>query len=390
MGPASWASFATSSNQKWNQGIDTQLDEIERAPKISNPNVSKQFNINVNPYDANMNAEVKDSWNVKEVLPDTMEMRMNQIPMRKVFTGPRVMNPNDSLSDDSEDEFNYSKKSTPKKAKASSSKKYVDDDNDDEVSMIGLKIKNFGKFEQQKTKEHTTINLPTFVDSVFISPEFNTEEINIHSVMETNHLNSIEIPTEPFTVAICYHFAESKATNHFLKAIQLFIKCSSDPVGDSYTIVLEKACFKDRSLKDTNFGRLLTDPSIQRVCWWPEVIEEQTYQKLGFCLGPTIDLNVKVNSDEDRPMYTFAQSIDTYLKDWPDLYQLHEAKSEYDNAVSSKKFSGTPWDNKRIKEGVLRYSALQGFGAYALHKATEDLDILEEDCLWRSTRYTSK
>ncbi|KAI8360909.1 hypothetical protein EDC96DRAFT_445035 [Choanephora cucurbitarum] len=346
MGPASWASFATSSNQKWNQGIDTQLDEIERAPKISNPNVSKQFNINVNPYDTSMNAEGKDSWNVKEVLPDTMEMRMNQIPMRKVFTGPRVMNPNDSLSDDSEDEISYSKKSTPKKAKASSSKKYVDEDNDD--------------------------------------------EINIHSVMEANHLNSIEIPTEPFTVAICYHFAESKSSNHFLKAIQLFIKCSSDPVGDSYTIVLEKACFKDRSLKDTNFGRLLTDPSIQRVCWWPEIIEEQTYQKLGFCLGPTIDLNVKVNSDEDRSVLTFAKSIDAYLKDWPDLYQLHEAKDEYDNAVNSKKFSGTPWDNKRIKEGVLRYSALQGFGAYALHKATEDLDILEEDCLWRSTRYTSK
>ncbi|KAI8380339.1 hypothetical protein BD560DRAFT_421371 [Blakeslea trispora] len=391
MGPASWASFATSSSEKWGRGIDTQVEELEKAPKVSNPNTTKQFNINVNPYDSNMNSGEKDSWNVQEVQPDTMKMRMNQIPIRKVFTGPRVMNPDDSLSDESDDEAAYVQKTKPKKGKASrNNKQTMEDDDDDEDSMVGLKIKNFEKFEQHKPKEHTTMNLPTFVDSICISPKFNTEEINVHCIMEGIHLNSIEIPTEDFTVVVCYHFAESKSSHNALKAIQLFIKSSDDPVCDSYTVVLEKACFKDRSLKNTKFGRLLTDPSVRRVCWCPEIIEDQTQHKLGFCLGPTIDLNVKVNFDENRPVLTFAQSIDSYMKDWPDLYLLHEAKAEYDSIVGSRKFSGTLWDNQRIKEGVLRYSALQGFGAYALHRATENLEIFEEDCLWESTKYAFK
>ncbi|RCI02868.1 hypothetical protein CU098_004470 [Rhizopus stolonifer] len=316
MSAASWSSFATSSNDKWEKGIDTDLDEIEKAPKVAPQGASKRLDTTVASHGSHMmsgsvgnsdtgkmhpnQTEVVDNWTAQEVVPDTMEMRINQIPIRKTFTGPRVLNP------------------------------------DIRIRAVAVNLK---QTKPKAVSEQRLEDSPTYMDGVYVSGDYDIEDVMVHSVMEASHLNSIRIPTVPFIVAVCFHLAEIKSGVLVLKALQLFIKPENESTGESYTVLLEKACFQHGASRDTNFGKLLTDPFIYRLAWYPEFIEKQMYQKLGYVMGPCLDLVYKANSDEDRNLYNFAEAVEHYLKDWKDLELFFEAKKDYDNALYSKKFS---------------------------------------------------
>ncbi|KAI9470669.1 MAG: hypothetical protein EXX96DRAFT_531071 [Benjaminiella poitrasii] len=349
---ASWNTFASNSNNNWDKGIDTELDDMERLEAEAKRKTAEEMEAAAaqNKPDAAANTE-EDNWSKQDDRTDTMIVPMNQIPIRKVFSGPRVNNPNLSDYDDDDDDDD-------------------DDDGDD----------------RDKDNELQVYDLPNFVDGIFLYSENGNEEMSILKMTKPEDLDRIVLPPPgtPFTVTICFHLAADKlGNNKILKALQLYLS-----TGASYTCVLQQACLlKNRgTLKETKFGKLLTDPSIHRVCWYPLFIEDSMVDTLGFPIGPCVDLSIKMNAQvANDESYSFKQAVEVYLHDWPDLHQYLEAKKEYDQTVTSKKFSGTSWDREKLPEDVLKYSAFQGLAAYTLYQASLKMNISDKNYMYTST-----
>ncbi|KAF1801764.1 hypothetical protein FB192DRAFT_1281841 [Mucor lusitanicus] len=357
VGAASWASFANTTGKKWENGIDTELTDFEKeeakrkaaAAATGSTSFVKKEGIKFNTTAGvvaghraqdplNQNGD-EDNWSKEEERPDTMEMKMNQIPIRKHFSGPRTMGPGDADSDDDDD----------------------DDDDDD---------------EDGNPRQKAVDGLQTFVDAIYPESFEQNQELAMLTLESFEHLDMIIVPDEPFTVTVCFHTVESKSQRFVLKALQLYLS-----TGESYTCVLEKACqIRDRPrFKSTVFGRLLSDPSIKRISWYPEYIKDSFEQVLGFEMGPTVDLALKV-MENDKPM-PFAEAVDKYLEDWPDLRTYFELKEHYENStnISGKKFGGSCWERTKLPEQVLQFCAIQGLTAYTLYQKTLELGFGDDE-----------
>ncbi|GAA5797585.1 hypothetical protein HPULCUR_002973 [Helicostylum pulchrum] len=373
MSSKSWKSFVNSTIDDWKNGKDLTMDALmnptiskdqQRQEEASSSSV--KFNIKVqdnytrggkigDSETGTMNTESLNNWETKEERPDTMQMPMNQIPIRTQFTGPRLENPlaDDHESDDDDDD-------------------YDDDDHSQEFPIIKGNIP-LTRQTQVKSKSQIIESFSTFVDGKYLYGKDTEPELLMLRLTTPEELDMVYMPPEgtDFTVAIGYHFV--RGTRGFvLKAIQAYLS-----TGESYTALVEKTFMMRplRSLKNTKFGRLLTDPSIKRVCWSPSYIEEEMLKKLGFTFGPCIDLAFRANHGREETL-SFMQSVDHYSHDWLDRKQFIEAKKEFE-AMNAKKFSSTCWDREKLPELVTTYCALQGLAIYCLYQKT--LKVIDED-----------
>ncbi|KAG2196062.1 hypothetical protein INT47_008156 [Mucor saturninus] len=362
MSSASWKSFASTSIKDWGEGKDTSLGAIETvSTKETSPipepipfNTTVQSNYprggNIGDSSTGKMKEM-DNWAQEDERPDTMQMPMNQIPIRTTFSGPKVINPNDD-NDDEDDEDDDD---------------YIGHDNFDAGFPI-LKMNMAIQDKSQTKKIDSGKPLPTFVDGIFLYSEDGDAELSMYIMTKPEELDMIRMPPkdQDFTATICYHFISSN-NQRIIKAIQIYLS-----TGDSYTAMVEKTFMmkKPGTFKHTKFAQLLTDPSIKRVCWCPSFIEEEMYRLLGFTIGPCIDLMNRANFNREHPHYfSFIGAVDYFLQDWPDKKQFDDAKADYD-AIIAKKFSSTCWDREKLPDAVLTYCALQGLAAYTLYCRT--------------------
>ncbi|KAI8082387.1 hypothetical protein BDF21DRAFT_381961 [Thamnidium elegans] len=368
MSSKTWKTFVNSTIDDWKKGKDLTMDAL------MNPAISEQQEPTSSSEPVKFNTKVHDNytrggkigdsetgtmnstknqnnWEVKEERPDVMQMPMNQIPIRTKFTGPRIENPYaDYHGSDDDDGSNR----------------------DEDFPIINAKIL-LAKKTEEKTKSQIIESLPTFVDGTYLYSEDAEPELYMLKLTTPEELDMVYMPPEGtnFTVAIGYHFIR-RTRGVVLKAIQTYLS-----TGESYTALVEKTFMMKPagSLKNTKFGRLLTDPSIKRVCWSPSYIEEEMTKKLGFTIGPCVDLAFRANYGKAET-FSFIQSIDLYLRDWPDRKQFMDAKHDFET-LNAKKFSSTCWDREKLPESVIMYSALQGLAIYCLYQKT--LKAIEED-----------
>lgn len=394
MSSASWRTFASSTIDDWERlGKDTPLDAIDRPIHPSTSSSSSNNNNNNKPAadqqqqterikfntsahsNYNWGGQIgdsssgkmhddnngKDGWMHEENRPDTMEMPMNQIPVRKVFSGPRIMNPDDDGESDSDEDYDYD-----------------DDYNDFPV----LQMNKMSSIQETKAPQKSLVHqLPTYVDGEFLYEEDGNRELSMLLLNSPDHLDMINIPPPGlnYTVTMGYHFA--KASNkQILKAIQLYLS-----TGESYTVIIEKCCYVNNfdNIIKTKLGQLLTDPNIKRICWFPDIIQPEMIEKVGFPIGPCVDLSYRANNDnpEDEFM-TFSQAISLYLKDWPDRSLYEDAKKDFDS-LNAKKFSSSCWDRDTLPNVALRYSALQGLTAHAVYLETlKAFDVGDENFMY--------
>lgn len=366
MSSKSWNSFVTSAKGDWDNGKDLTMDDImnttisEEQQREAPSSEAVMFNTKVqdnytrggkigDSKTGKMNNDSQNNWESKEERPDTMQMPMNQIPIRTEFSGPRMENPHadDHESDD-------------------------DDDSNQHFPIIKANIP-LTRQTEEKTKSQIIESMRTFVDGKYLYSEDVEPELLMLKLTTPQELDMVYMPPEgtDFTVAIGYHFVRG-TRGCVLKAIQTYLS-----TGESYTALVERT-FMMRpagSLKNTKFGRLLTDPSIKRVCWSPSYIEEEMQEKLGFTFGPCVDLAFRANHGREETL-SFVQSVGYYLRDWPDRKQFTEAKQDFE-ALNAKKFSSTCWDREKLPELVITYCALQGLAIYCLYQKT--LKVIDED-----------
>lgn len=367
MSTASWNSFVNSSIKDWGEGKDTSLVAIENFDQTETSPVSEPipFNTTVQsnyPSGGNIGdsstgkMKEMDNWAQDEDRPDTMQMPMNQIPIRTTFSGPKVTNPNDDDDDeDDDDEYDYS-----------SHDPY-------DAGFPILKMNMAIQDKSQVKKLDTEKTLPTFVDGIFLYSEDGDAELSMYIMTKPEHLDMIRMPPkgQDFTATICYHFI-SLGNRRVIKAIQIYLS-----TGDSYTAMVEKTFMMKEpgAFIQTKFAQLLTDPSIKRVCWCPGFLEEEMNELLGFTIGPCIDLMNRANYHREHPhFFSFIGAVNYFLQDWPDKKQFDDAKADYD-AIIAKKFSSTCWDRQKLPDAVLTYCALQGLAAYTLYcKTIQQID----------------
>ncbi|KAL0578000.1 hypothetical protein ABG067_008767, partial [Albugo candida] len=110
-------------------------------------------------------------------------MPLNQIPIRKVFNGPRVMNPDDDMSSDDDDD--------------------VEDDNDyDNSDFPFLKMDKMSTVDTTKYKlppQSIVQQLETYVDGKFLYGDEGEGELSMLRLDKPEHLNMIDIPQEKYT-----------------------------------------------------------------------------------------------------------------------------------------------------------------------------------------------
>jgi hypothetical protein len=374
MTAASWKNFASTTEINWKLGNDTEVDAMEKATveAAAKQEQRKAFKFNTvvgahtssqvggpvgDTATGTMHEDDRDNWNIQQEMPDTMVMPMNQLPIRKKFSGPRIMNPYDGDYDGDD---------------------YSDDDDQEEQ-------------ETEVTKQESSLeDLPIFADDIFLYGDKGNSELTVLKLTAPEHLDMIQIPPAgtQYSVTVGFHVVDGKNGALNLKALQLYLS-----TGASYTCVLEQACLWNyrSKLKSTRFGKLLTDPLIKRICWYPKYIEQAMIEKLGFPLGNCIDLSNKVNQyaeslDSRADAYSFKAAVDRFLKDWPNLEQYNEIKNDFDSTTNSKSFSGSRWDRAKLPEVVLKYSAFQGLTAYALYQLSKTFGLDDQDFLYKSTK----
>lgn len=360
----SWSHFAKESETLWDKGIDADLKDIEKISPVASPanmatatkmtvttetdttsaastppyQANKKFNTTAKTWDDPQNIP-SDDWETVDERPRTMEMPMNQIPIRSRFSGPTV---NNIFDDDDADE----------------------DDEDDEDTQGPAK----------RTEEEST----TWADDAYLEDTPNS--LSMHVINAPNQLDMVHIPSEPFLAAITYHVTsldknDAKPTV-LVKALQIFI--ATETTGESYTIVLDQACLlKNRDkLAATKVGYLLTDPKVKRLVWFMNYIRDSLNDRLGFSLGPSIDVSYIAIADQGQQL-TFHQAVDIYLKHWPDYERYCETKRVKEKA-SHKSFGYAPWDEKKLRSHELEYSAFGGLALYKLYKSPKSIDLADE------------
>lgn len=357
---ASWNNFANKTNHDWRKGIDTEVEEMEeRFKNIPEglPSMNKDA----------VTIKQGDNWSIEQDKPDLMTIPLKQIPIRKNFTGPRIMNPTDDYCDDEDDSTDSEEERTQH-----CKKQYKKDDVGPGVKVTpDMRIKT-----KTKEKKFRIEKLPVFVDDLYLYGQYGPDQLAMLKLTQFEHLDMIHVPEEPYTITVGFHLVDQKGVN-VLKALQLYLS-----TGESYTCVLEQACLLVNKplIKTTVFGKLLTDPTIKRICWCPDYIETQMIERLGFAMGPTLDLAGKINEGRDAVNYmSFKQAVDIFLEEWPDMEQYNEFKADYEQLNSSKKFSGFAWDRDRLPEVVLKYSALQGLACHCLYQLSKAMDARDED-----------
>ncbi|CAO3692759.1 unnamed protein product [Rhizopus stolonifer] len=312
MAEESWSRFAIESETLWEKGKDADLKDISSKPVISasapvTPQINKAkktFNTLVNNFNVNQ-SESNDDWDTIDEQPRTMEMQMNQVPIRHNFSGPKVVNPYDDEFDDDDDEEN------------------------DEVT--------------KKDKSAIPEDSPTLADDIYLTeaPGY----LSVHKITLFEHLNLINIPTQPYVAAITYHVIGERR-DMTIKALQIYI--ATEDKGDSYTVVLDQACLlKDRSkIAKTKFGYLLTHPDVKRVTWFISFVKEKVKEKLSFYIGSSTDVSFMVAADLDK--------------------------------AANKSFGYAPWDEKKLRTSVLEHSAFCGLVLYKLYKCPKSIDHVDE------------
>lgn len=364
MSSASWKSFVNSSISDWKAGKDTTLDAIQSTIEDTSPTPEPiKFNTTVQSNyrrggdigdTSTGKMKEMDNWSHQEDRPDTMQMPMNQIPIRTKFSGPKVTNPNDEMADDHDDDNNEN----------DGYNTHSYNDSDFPILKMNMDIQD----KSQQRKIQGIESLPTFVDGIFLYSEEGDAELSMYRLTKPEHLDMINMPPPgtDYTATVCYHFISAN-NKRILKAIQIYLS-----TGDSYTAIIEKTFRMKRpgALKNTKFGQLLMDPSIKRVCWCPNYIEEDIYKVLGFTIGTCVDLMLRANyGRSENNLISFVDAIDCFLANWPDKQQYIDAKADFE-ALYAKKFSSTCWDREKLPDAVLTYCALQGLAAYTLYQQT--------------------
>ncbi|KAG1456146.1 hypothetical protein G6F56_006899 [Rhizopus delemar] len=348
MAEESWSRFAIESGNLWQKGKDADLKDISSKPVVSasapvTPQVNKAkktFNTLVNNFNINQ-SESNDNWDTIDEQPRTMEMQMNQVPIRHNFSGPKVVNPYDDEFDDDDDDDD-------------------DDEEDDEVT-------------KKNDKSSIPEDSPTLADDIYLTeaPYY----LSVHKITAFEHLNLINIPTQPYVAAITYHVVGERR-EMAIKALQIYI--ATEDKGDSYTVVLDQACLlKDRNrIAGTKFGYLLTHPDVKRVTWFISFVQEKVKEKLNFYIGPSTDVSFMVAADLGKEQ-SFHNAAGHYLRQWSDWEKYYEQKTNQDKAAN-KSFGYAPWDEKKLRDAVLEHSAFCGLVLYKLYKYPKSIDHVDE------------
>lgn len=320
-------------------------------PFVENPvrvgfEPATQSNVPSSLSNSNNANEETTAWSEEEEYHDTMQIPLGDLPVFAFSGGPRLINPNDDAV-------------------------YSDNNDQDEESDIQSVL----KYSRIRDVE----NLPSFVDSVALYSFKGPTELFILNLDKPMLFNSIVLPPPEcnYVVTICYHFTISKRSTIW-KGLQIYLS-----TGESYTVPVERIFVSEslkNSFKNTRLGRLLTDPTLKRVCWKPDFIQNECKKIFGVDLGPCIDLSTQVGPGQIR----FADALEEYLKDWDIKPQFNDAKKEYEEMVASKmrtaKIKAFGWDLVKLPQVVLNYSAMHGLATYALYEETlKRVEILEDD-----------
>ncbi|KAI8985808.1 hypothetical protein BDB01DRAFT_865097 [Pilobolus umbonatus] len=343
-GGKKWSSFMDSSRTDWEvkkkdsyyedlakQKIDE--DKLKRSEVKFDTVVSGQWNKNRDVIISNGN-----NWEVKEERPDTMLMPMNSHPMRTVFSGPKVSNPNDTDDDQGSS------------------------DSDSEPMRM--------------TNGRIVEKYSSYIDCSFLTQS--DRYFYICGITDSEQLNMINIPEvidDSFKVVLTFHIMKSSNGATILKAIQLFLS-----TFESYTILMERVCpiNKRDNIRHTKVARLLTDPKIKRIAWYPQLVKQSIKDTMGIDMGPTVDLASKLNCSEDTNTLTFMAALEKFIPNNPYVQQYFEAKKEFESTKTSKFFSITHWDKDKISDSTYTYSAWQGLALYMLHDCSKKLPYNDE------------
>ncbi|KAI8885381.1 hypothetical protein K501DRAFT_331984 [Backusella circina FSU 941] len=389
-----WKDFAESTIQQWGKkydvGIET-LDEMKTnvSPKVSSSNVTPDSQTAANSSTGNSNNNVSE-WDKEDERPQYMQMKLNQIPMRHKFSGPKAVNPNDTDDTDDDDDDDNKKKKTHSKQvdncvnkwqqihnqsssrspqsshqkPQSSQSRYGKPQKSDNNPPAGSKspfLFHEPYHNDNSIQDMEVEDLSIYQDSLYL---YTCDTIKMCKISAPDDLNKVIFPSlnESFTVAITFHYVTPNTNNRpRLKGIQIYM-----PDGDSYVVVVEQACFNNQITANSKIATLLTHPKINRIAWRPETAVNDIKAKTGISLGKTVDVCRKSNSIGEAHGQDFTSNLEFYLKDWPALEQFNAEKEKYEKGAG-KKFSNI-WDREKIPVTVLEYSALMGAALYTLYQ----------------------
>lgn len=353
MDDESWRNFVDSSEQRWKRGEDTKLDweEMEKkrtskSKRESNPEIVR-FNTTPMPavtmHWGQSNAP-EDDWDKQDVRPNTMIMPMKNVPkIKSKMRGPRVVNPFiDNLDEDDDEDGNASEGSE-----------------ESDKDQPGSKEQTTTKADVE-TKESDAL-----VDDLYLN---DGKIIHMYLITRSDQIYDIgrnvmwEEPRN-VTVAITFHIQKagmdrSNNARLILKALQLYIANT----GESFTIVVPNVFDAKKVIRGSMLEKLLTDPEIVRVTWGLEYVLKDIEEQFDLKVGPLHDPCIACSGLENR---TFAQTMQRYCSDSPNLEMYQEARNEVLD-IEKRKFSSTIWDRERVSELAVRYSSLQG---WVLHRA---------------------
>ncbi|KAF7728086.1 hypothetical protein EC973_006724 [Apophysomyces ossiformis] len=360
----SWKDLVNNSLQKWKHGIDVDFDltEYEKQAKQEKPKPPAEAPVK---FQTSVGGEKwtteKDSWDKQIVRPNTMQIPLKGTGKRtkQKFNGPKVNNVFDTdWDEDSSDEDAFNTHEEESVASASET-----------VSpMIGR-------------------DDDMYIDDIYLDSSLS---LHIYSINKPEQLDKMITKTatgEPPQVAITYHMHSIRDRQNqrviLLKALQLYLS-----TGDSYTVQLGQACVGQEISESSSFRYLLSSPKVRRVCWCIDFVAKDLEKKIGFQLGPTYEISGKMmdlvapKQGKDKDSHTFGSSVEQYLSKWPHISQYREAKKALED-ISSKAFSSSVWDKRRLPDVALTFSALQGLALYTLSLSPEFQSIpFNENHMW--------
>lgn len=362
---AGWQQFVKESQSGWQQGADSFMDDYDKkATHFDNthgnisdtnsipspppaPAQTRKFNTTVAPTVVN-HWSGGDGWDTDEAQPDTMTMALPGFKARKTF-GPKVVNVYDSGDDITDDDYDDTHDNATEDS--------ADDSHKDDASSS----------DNRTAWTSSKRNMDTLRDIYYMD---DGKAINMHAIYRAEQLDTpVVAPTGPLTVSISIHCHTASSVRSLIPK-GLTIYTSAD---DAYSIALDRICAftNPESLRDSTIGYFLTSPGVRRICFRYSVIRAVLEEKLGFKLGPVVDLNDRLRPDEQR--WRLPEVMGKYLGYWKGLDQYREARADVESKEHAlvRKFSGSTWDKEKLLDVTLIFSAAQGAMLHELDRALD-------------------
>ncbi|KAI9250451.1 hypothetical protein BDA99DRAFT_522548 [Phascolomyces articulosus] len=341
------------------------------AEKTTKFQTSTHFGLGSWAYDE------KDSWDTKNEQPQAMRMPLRNIPKVKVKgknrqRGPRVVNPYDDMMSSSDE-----------------------DESDEDISMSDTDDASSLYGTQKINNNNNSINNKVPIDETYRDDlHLDGESVHVHLIQNDLQLSTVQLNNEKDFSLHTYHQdgspqqLQSKVVfitpllrqvvhregtiEVLLKGLQIYVAATEE----SYTLLTDRLLNRNQEIQHSELGHVLVDPSVTRVVWGITIVERQIQERLGFSLGPCIDLAWVFNEmfgSPENPI-TFNKALDMGLQNTKNRDIYHDLSETYH---SRKKFSGSPWDQERLQSSVLHYSAMQGWLLSALFQFVQSVPEIQ-------------